>query len=544
MRHAKTVAVIAGFLFITLAIFVQGFLPAMLPQSREKRVTMAVRTHLGEIKWVQHEATDYTELEKLGRRVYIREGCWYCHSQYVRPVTGEDQRWGPVSQAGEYAFDIPHLFSTRRIGPDLSRVGLKYSDGWHYAHHWDPRMLTPDSNMPAFPWLFYDPIRVAVKREGDTLSLDTDNPQLRKMFTFNPDKEIHLTPNEEGLAFTKETDGTPVLFFGNMSTDYFKKDFVDILIPRQDLRGLIAYIQKLGMNRGNWRDTFEPQRVFATEFEVPESEEWIARGREVYQMRCQGCHGVKGDGNGPAATFFSGEFRPRDFTSATFKFRTTPSGSLPTNGDLLRTITVGVRGTAMPTWHELTEKDRLAVIQYIKTFSEFWKEETPLPPIEIPKPPPASPEMIAQGKEAFESAKCWQCHGRGGKGDGPSANELKDDWGFPIRPADFTRGLFKSGPGVRDIFRTMSTGLNGTPMPSYIDTLSEEQRWQISYYVLSFSAYRDPLHNKEYDIPEAVKTALDSPDVQAPDSKHAFNPATLKKTMAATVEDQLKAAKE
>jgi hypothetical protein len=81
-------------------------------------------------------------------------------------------------------------------------------------------------------------------------------------------------------------------------------------------------------------------------------------------------------------------------------------------------------------------------------------------------------------------------------------------------------------------------------MPSYIDTLSEEQRWQISYYVLSFSAYRDPLHNKEYDIPEAVKTALDSPDVQAPDSKHAFNPATLKKTMAATVEDRLKAAKE
>src|SRR3546814_1599348 len=77
------------------------------------------------------DATDYTDLEQLGRRVYIREGCWYCHSQFVRPVTGETRRWGPVSQAGEYAFDVPHLFSTRRLGPDLTRVGLKFSAEWH-----------------------------------------------------------------------------------------------------------------------------------------------------------------------------------------------------------------------------------------------------------------------------------------------------------------------------------------------------------------------------------------------------------------------------
>ena len=71
--------------------------------------------------------------------MYLREGCWYCHSQYVRPVTGETRRWGPVSEAGEYAFDVPHLFGTRRIGPDLTRVGLKYGDEWHLAHFWNPR---------------------------------------------------------------------------------------------------------------------------------------------------------------------------------------------------------------------------------------------------------------------------------------------------------------------------------------------------------------------------------------------------------------------
>ena len=125
MKRARTVAVVAGFGFITLAVFVQGILPALIRESQGDQVTMVVRTELGELKWLWHKAQDYTELERLGRQVYIREGCWYCHSQYVRPVTGEDQRWGFVSQAGEYAYDLPHLFSTRRIGPDLTRVGLK-----------------------------------------------------------------------------------------------------------------------------------------------------------------------------------------------------------------------------------------------------------------------------------------------------------------------------------------------------------------------------------------------------------------------------------
>src|SRR5213595_2685140 len=121
MRSIKSLAIGAGFFFVTLALFVQGFLPAMLPESRAKHVSRAVRTDLGEVKWVRYESSDYTPREQLGRAVYIREGCWYCHSQYVRPVASEELRWGPVSEAGEYAFDLPHLFSTRRIGPDLTR---------------------------------------------------------------------------------------------------------------------------------------------------------------------------------------------------------------------------------------------------------------------------------------------------------------------------------------------------------------------------------------------------------------------------------------
>lgn len=537
MRYARTVAIIAGFGFITLALFVQGLLPALIPESREDQVTMVVRTNLGELKWVWDRAQAYTALEELGRRVYIREGCWYCHSQYVRPVTGEDQRWGPLSQAGEYAFDLPHLFSTRRIGPDLTRVGFKYGDDWHYAHHWNPRLVVPDSNMPAFPWLF-DQITVEVEEKDGQLQLK-DDPALRRIFTFKEGKEIRLIPNLEGLAFARERDGKPVLFVETLPEPFPKKT-VTIVSPTEEGRALIAYIQKLGMNRGQWRDLFEPQRVFATELSIPASPEWIEQGKDVYMRRCVGCHGVKGDGNGPAATFT--DPRPRNFQDGIFKFRVTPSGSLPTDGDLFRTITRGVRGTAMPSWHELPEKDRWAVIQFIKTFSSFFQEERPKPPIHIPDPPPPTPEIIALGKEAYLKAKCWQCHGGPGMkdgepfiypwGQGPSADELKDDWKFPIKATDFTRGIFKSGPDVTDIFRTMTTGLNGTPMPAFEKSLTEEERWAISYFILSLSAYTDTLHAKKLDLPEGVKAALDSPEVQTPSWRMAFDPSKMKPMVA------------
>ena len=155
--NARFVALVAGVGCFFAALGTQGVLPLIEPASRTDKVTQVVRTDFGELKWMVSEATDYNAQQKIGRAVYIREGCWYCHSQFVRPVTGETRRWGPVSQAGEYAYDMPHLFSTRRIGPDLTRVGLKYSDEWHLAHFWDPRMLTPDSIMPRFAGLFDAP---------------------------------------------------------------------------------------------------------------------------------------------------------------------------------------------------------------------------------------------------------------------------------------------------------------------------------------------------------------------------------------------------
>ncbi|MCG8425930.1 MAG: cbb3-type cytochrome c oxidase subunit II [Chromatiales bacterium] len=528
--NVRTVALIAGVFFFFLAAFTQGILPMVEPQSRYTKITKVIRTDLGELKWMESDATDYSPLQALGRRVYTRDGCWYCHSQYVRPVTGETRRWGPVTQAGEYAFDLPHMFSTRRIGPDLARVGLKYSDAWHRAHFWDPRMVVPDSIMPRYVDLFdgpYGPIPIVEDAQGEqTLQ---QSQELEGLFDFTSKEKILLTPNEEGLVFVKDRGKYPVIFTPN---DEFTGDAVTLVADTEELKGLIAYLQKLGTNRGKWMDRFAPQRLEASMVSIPRSEEWIAYGKNVYERRCEGCHGVKGDGNGPAAAFMPVD-RPRNFTLGVFKFRLTPTGSMPNDGDLLRTITRGLRGTAMPTWHNLPEKDRLGVIQYIKYVLAadrsdpdnpyfYFVEEPPEPPLHIGQPPPPSEAIVARGKEVWQESKCWECHGDTGKGDGEKADELEDDFGFPMLPADLTTGQFKSGPGVADIFRTMSTGLSGTPMPSFEDTVSEEDRWALSYFVIALSAFKDPLTGEPLQITPEDRAALNDPGLKADESHYAY----------------------
>lgn len=526
--NMKNIALFAGLFFITLATFTQGLLPALQPETTQTRVTKVIRTDLGELKWTMGDATDYTEHQAKGRRVYIREGCWYCHSQFVRPVAGESRRWGPVSQSGEYAFDQPHLLSTRRIGPDLTRVGLKYSDGWHMAHFWNPRVLTPDSIMPRFSKLFDGPVIAKITTDADGNRTIEPDDSLADFFDFDSSDTVQLTPNTEGLTFVSQRGKYPLIHTPN---DEFSGEVVRLVAASEELNDLAAYLQKLGTNRGKWRDLFEPQRMSAATGSIPRSEEWIEYGQDVYRRRCEGCHGVNGDGNGLAATFLS--VRPRNFNLGTFKFRLTPSGSLPTDGDLMRTISRGIRGTAMPPFHNLTENDRMAVIQYVKyrmtvdqsdpedLYAYFVEEELD-PPIYIAGMPKPSVGLLESGKEVWQIAKCWECHGDAGRGDGEKAAGLEDDFGFSIPPADLTTGLFKSGSGVSDIFRTITTGLNGTPMPSYGDSFSDEDRWALAYFVTSLSAFTDPLSGEQLVFSEADRSALNDPELKAYSSATAY----------------------
>ena len=427
LESPSTILVTAGIGFFSLAVIIQGALPLW---TMKKQTATVKEVMAGELIQV----APYSEQETQGRQVYIREGCWYCHSQYIRPVTGESWRWGPVSQAGEHVFDRPHLLGTRRIGPDLTRVGRKYGDDWHIAHFWNPREVVGNSIMPRFTWLFE-------KNESEEPIL-----------------------NEDGKA-------------------------------------LISYIQRMGTNIGDWRAGFASTSIsqgISKKFEGQDKETALSIGKQVYEARCLGCHGSMGDGKGPAAKFLNP--KPRDFTKGVFKFRSTPGkDSLPTDSDLYHALKHGLWGTSMPAWYSLKDEELFAVIQYLKTFSKRWESEDIKESIPVPPEPQLKLESIENGARLYQS-KCMICHGPEGKGNGPLAGKVKDTWGYPIQPANFTlsageKGGVKLGHDSRHLYITLMTGIGGVPMPLYQDQLSPSEIWDIVHYVQSLRvrAYENTL---------------------------------------------------
>jgi cytochrome c oxidase cbb3-type subunit II len=152
----------------------------------------------------------YTPLQLLGRDVYIREGCATCHSQQIRSLLAEVKRYGPYSRADEFVYDRPFLWGSKRTGPDLHRVGGKYSDAWHRVHLLDPRAVVPVSIMPAYPWL-------AERAANDDGSLE---PRLRALQRLG-----HPYSDDDIAAAAATVEGMT------------------------DLDALIAYLQSLGLTR-------------------------------------------------------------------------------------------------------------------------------------------------------------------------------------------------------------------------------------------------------------------------------------------------------
>jgi mono/diheme cytochrome c family protein len=215
-------------------------------------------------------------------------------------------------------------------------------------------------------------------------------------------------------------------------------------------------------------------------------------GKELYTRNCAQCHGDKGDGNGVAASHLMP--RPRDFTSGKFKIRTTPSGKLPTDADLHHIIKVGMPYTSMPAWPQLSDADIDNLVAYVKSFSpDFAKPDGQAAAVEIPKAPALSKESVERGKASYAELGCAGCHGELGRTDGTTAPTLKDDFGHSIRPADLTRPwTFRGGGRREDIFRTVTTGLNGTPMPAFGEALSVEQRWDLTDFIYSLGGSETP----------------------------------------------------
>ena len=210
----------------------------------------------------------------------------------------------------------------------------------------------------------------------------------------------------------------------------------------------------------------------------------------AWRSSCAPCHGATGEGDGPAARWLDPP--PRDLTRGEFRWRSTPTGTLPTDADILRTLERGVRGTRMPAWQgRLPERTRRELVTVVKSFSPRFAEEELDAPIPIPEPPPPTQALVDRGAEVYDRLKCWECHGQDGQGGGPAAATLEDSQGRRMDAYDFTKGYYKGGESAEDVYRTFMTGLNGTPMPSYEQTTAPDERWPLVYYVMSLGRCRD-----------------------------------------------------
>ena len=215
-------------------------------------------------------------------------------------------------------------------------------------------------------------------------------------------------------------------------------------------------------------------------------------GKKVYESRCIICHGDKGDGKGLMGIVSRYQKKgsvqtiyPRDFTTGVFRFRTTSTGCLPTDDDLMRVITGGIPRAYMPSQEDVPLNEKKAVIQYIKTFSKRWKEDEPCKPFPVKNPGWLGvADSREKGKKLYKEMKCWECHGETGKGDGPKADLQKDDWGDKILAFDFTTGALKLGFAPQNVYTAYTAGLDGSGMPSYEDSMKEEDRWHLVSYTL------------------------------------------------------------
>lgn len=223
--------------------------------------------------------------------------------------------------------------------------------------------------------------------------------------------------------------------------------------------------------------------------------EQAEKGKVIYEKRCIHCHGVTGKGDGPSADRLRP--RPRNFASGMYKFTYTEFGKLPQDSTLFTRVSEGLPGSSMQAWKGILKEDDIwNVVAYIKTFSRKFardKKRGRVPkPIEIGTPPQWTDADREEGKKMFLE-KCEKCHGKTGRGSGPSAFGLTDDWQDRIWPRNLTKGwLYRGGNSPEDIYRSIITGITGTPMPGFADTFKPEQAWKIVGYVDSIVERKRP----------------------------------------------------
>ena len=451
-------------------------------------------------------ARPYTPLELYGRDVYIREGCNACHSQMLGGLDADTVRYGEAgapaepSQPGELVYDHPSLWGMERLGPDLAREAGKRDALWLLRHFESPRAMSPGSVMPAYPQLAVDDIRWdVIHRRVETmarLGVPYDARSLGDAADLARSQAARIAAQLRAAGGPAGLDGKEVI-------------------------ALIAYVQRLGRDLQQARLAADPAypatsaisacapdggsdanahlRAWLDGAELPAEPTapappvdaaLRARGARLFATHCAGCHGARGAGDGPISPQLV--HAPANFTKGIYELRTTDHEELPADIDLFRTISRGVHGTAMPPWGVvLSERDRWALVAQLETLSKDFSEDTAPPPIAA-VPPPVTPERVAHGKQLYSSAGCASCHGADGRGDGPAADALRYASGAPAHPRDFAADRFHRGTHLSDIYLTIASGLDGTPMASFAKVLSPDDLWDVAMYVHSLTP---PVHD-------------------------------------------------
>lgn len=270
-----------------------------------------------------------------------------------------------------------------------------------------------------------------------------------------PSREI----SSDATRFARIRDGAATL--GDRAAESNMPAFGDDLDP-QAIWGLVMLLEDFGKD-GSGVDIDAP-------------------GPQIYAERCAVCHGASGAGDGPLAAELMP--RPRNFVHGAYRLRSTEFGEAPMDSDIIGATAHGVGDTSMGRFL-LLGSDRLETLtKHVMSFAPKVFANPPKPLAGSPMPPGSTAQLAARGRAVYDEAKCGECHGATGRGDGAGGRDLKDDEGQPSIPTNLTlRWKLKLGGGPSDVFRTLVAGLNGTPMKSYTTELSGDDRWALAHYV-------------------------------------------------------------
>ncbi len=383
VRMSWLVASVAGVFFFVFSVLLLGVWPGKVLQEETRRMSPA-------------KPLRYTASEERGRRIYSREGCAYCHTQQVRYLERDARRFGAPTLAWETQFDYPHLWGTRRIGPDLSREGAIRPEDWQYTHLYAPRSVVPDSVMPPYAALF-DSAADRPTQEGRDL--------VAYLIALGRGRELAGTEGEKNAAMPD----MPVIHTAlNNSPAMARREGNFPLLP------------------------LAPPSAY------------------VYQHNCAGCHGAKGEGDGPGAAGLS----PRPANLSVHEY---------TRQRLSASLWNGVAGSAMPGWRDLPLPDLAQVAAFTRT-------------LYAAQPEPTLPQAVLQLGKSVYAARCAQCHGEEGAGDGTAAREQR------IAPSNFRTGR----PSLAASLNVLRNGIPGTPMAPWSEKLSEAELSAVAYYVRTF----------------------------------------------------------